>query len=210
MAGQTGVIVTLDGEFIHAGCPAAARRRPRRGSRRRRLRDAVGPRRRPCLVESHLQRLTQSAKLMDLPEPDLPAGAARSSVATRQWAAGTADEGAMRLVYSRGRESGSAPTAYVMVNAVPERVPAVRRDGAGRGDLGPRTARRRYRRDAVAAGRRQDAVVRGQHGRLASCRPAGRRRRHLRQLGRLHPGRPALDGGDRDRRRAGAAGACAC
>ena len=35
----------------------------------------------------------------------------------------------MRLIYSRGRESGSAPTAYVMVNAVPERVTAVRRDG---------------------------------------------------------------------------------
>ena len=43
----------------------------------------------------------------------------RSSVATRQWAAGTGDEGALRLIYSRGRESGSAPTAYVMVNPVP-------------------------------------------------------------------------------------------
>ncbi|HYB36068.1 MAG TPA: aminodeoxychorismate lyase, partial [Mycobacterium sp.] len=58
-------------------------------------------------------------------------------VATRQWAAVTADEGAMRLIYSRGRESRppqaggapTAPTAYVMVNAVPERVTAVRRDG---------------------------------------------------------------------------------
>jgi 4-amino-4-deoxychorismate lyase len=35
----------------------------------------------------------------------------------------------LRLIYSRGRESGSALTAYVMVNAVPERVAAVRRDG---------------------------------------------------------------------------------
>jgi 4-amino-4-deoxychorismate lyase len=50
-------------------------------------------------------------------------------VATQRWAAGTADEGAMRLIYSRGRETGTAPTAYVMVNAVPERVTAVRRDG---------------------------------------------------------------------------------
>jgi 4-amino-4-deoxychorismate lyase len=82
-----------------------------------------------CLVESHLQRLTQSAKSMDLPEPDLPSWRRAIDVAARQWAASTADEGAMRLIYSRGRESGSPPTAYVMVNAVPERVTAVRRDG---------------------------------------------------------------------------------
>jgi 4-amino-4-deoxychorismate lyase len=35
----------------------------------------------------------------------------------------------MRLIYTRGRESGSGPTAYVMVNPVPERVTEVRRDG---------------------------------------------------------------------------------
>ncbi|HVQ83271.1 MAG TPA: aminodeoxychorismate lyase, partial [Mycobacterium sp.] len=82
-----------------------------------------------CLVESHLQRLTQSAKLTDLPPPDLPSWRRAIDMATRQWAAGTADEGAMRLIYTRGREIGSAPTTYVMVNPVPERVTAVRRDG---------------------------------------------------------------------------------
>ena len=35
----------------------------------------------------------------------------------------------MRLIYTRGRESGSPPTAYVMVNPVPDRVAAVRREG---------------------------------------------------------------------------------
>ncbi len=38
----------------------------------------------------------------------------------------------MRLIYSRGRESALSPTAstaYVMVNPVPDRVTAVRRDG---------------------------------------------------------------------------------
>ncbi|MBI2696546.1 aminodeoxychorismate lyase [Mycobacterium nebraskense] len=84
---------------------------------------------RPCLVESHLQRLTHSARLMELPEPDLPSWRSAIDVATGQWAAGTADEGAMRLIYSRGREGGTAPTAYVMVTAVPERVTAVRREG---------------------------------------------------------------------------------
>ena len=82
-----------------------------------------------CLVESHLQRLTQSAKLMDLPGPDLPGWRHAIDVAARQWSASSVDEGALRLIYSRGREGGSAPTAYVMVNPIPDRVAAVRRDG---------------------------------------------------------------------------------
>jgi 4-amino-4-deoxychorismate lyase len=129
MAGQMGVIVTLDGEIhppgtplLHADDLAAVR-----GDgifETLLVRDGGA-----CLVESHLQRLTQSAKMTDLPAPDLPSWRRAIDVATRQWAAGTADEGAMRLIYSRGRETGTAPTAYVMVNAVPERVTAVRRDG---------------------------------------------------------------------------------
>lgn len=129
MAGQTGVIVTLDGErhspgapLLHADDLAAVR-----GDgvfETLLVRDA-----RACLIESHLQRLTQSAALTDLPEPDLPRWRSAIEVATRQWCAGTADEGSMRLIYSRGREGGSVPTAYVMVNRVPERVTAVRRNG---------------------------------------------------------------------------------
>jgi 4-amino-4-deoxychorismate lyase len=129
MAGQSGVIVTLDGQthpsgtpLLHADDLAAVR-----GDgifETLLIRDG-----RACLVESHLQRLTQSAKLMDLPAPDLPSWRHAIDEATRQWAEGTRDEGAMRLIYSRGREGGSAPTAYVMVTAVPERVTEVRRDG---------------------------------------------------------------------------------
>jgi len=120
MAGQTGVVVTLDGEIhppgtalLHADDLAAVRGD---GVFETLLVREGGA----CLVESHLYRLKQSAKLMDLPEPDLPNWRRAIEVATRQWAEGTDDEGAMRLIYSRGRESGSAPTAYVMVNAVPE------------------------------------------------------------------------------------------
>ncbi len=129
MAGQTGVIVTLDGEIhspdaplLHADDLAAVR-----GDgvfETLLVRDG-----RACLIEPHLQRLTQSAALTDLPEPDLPQWRSAIEVATRQWCAAIADEGAMRLVYSRGREGGSVPTAFVMVNAVPERVTAVRRGG---------------------------------------------------------------------------------
>ncbi|MCW2661223.1 MAG: 4-amino-4-deoxychorismate lyase [Mycobacterium sp.] len=129
MADEMGVIVTLDGEvhppgtvLLHADDLAAVR-----GDgifETLLVRDGGA-----CLVGSHLQRLTQSAKMMDLPGPDLPSWRHAIEEAARQWAAGTADEGAMRLIYSRGRESGSAPTAYVMVTPVPDRVTAVRRDG---------------------------------------------------------------------------------
>jgi 4-amino-4-deoxychorismate lyase len=137
MSGRMGVIVTLDGEMHPPGSPLLhaddlAAVRGDGAFETLLVRDGGA-----CLVEPHLQRLTQSAKLMDLPEPDLPSWRRAIDLATREWAAGTADEGAMRLIYSRGRESRppqaggapTAPTAYVMVNPVPERVAAVRRDG---------------------------------------------------------------------------------
>ncbi|MCV7027744.1 aminodeoxychorismate lyase [Mycobacterium sherrisii] len=83
---------------------------------------------RACLVEAHLHRLAQSAELMGLPEPDLPRWRRAVETAVRQWD-GAAREGVLRLIYSRGRESGSAPTAYVMITDVPDRVATVRRDG---------------------------------------------------------------------------------
>ena len=87
-----------------------------------------------CLVEAHLQRLVQSARMTDLPEPDLPAWRRAITAAAAQWTAtptGTAkaDEAALRLVYTRGREGGSAPTAYVTVQPLADRVAVARRDG---------------------------------------------------------------------------------
>ncbi len=129
MTGQMSVIVTLDGDIHPSGTPLLhaddlAAVRGDGAFETLLIRDG-----RACLVESHLQRLTQSAKALDLPAPDLTAWRRAIDVATRQWASGTAEEGALRLVYSRGREGGSAPTAYLTVNPVPERVAAVRRDG---------------------------------------------------------------------------------
>jgi len=82
-----------------------------------------------CLVEAHLQRLVHSAKMMDLPEPDVAAWRHAIAVAACRWTAATADEAALRLVYTRGRESGSAPTAYVTVQPLAPRVATARRDG---------------------------------------------------------------------------------
>jgi 4-amino-4-deoxychorismate lyase len=129
MTGHPGVIVTLDGEVHPPGTPllfaddlAAVRGD---GVFETLLVREGGA----CLVEAHLGRLGHSAKLLDLPEPDLPAWRNAIDLAVRQWTADTADEGAMRLVYTRGRERGSAPTAYVTVNPVAERIAAARRDG---------------------------------------------------------------------------------
>lgn len=84
---------------------------------------------RPCLLEAHLARLTQSAKMLDLPAPDLQAWQAAATLAAGRWATDHDGEGVLRLVYSRGRECGGPPTAYVTVGALADRVARVRRDG---------------------------------------------------------------------------------
>jgi len=129
MTGHLGVVVTLDGEVHPPGTPLlfADDLAAVRGDgvfETLLVRDGGA-----CLVEAHLSRLSYSAKLMDLPEPDLPAWRHAINLAARQWAMDTSGEGAMRLVCSRGRERGSAPTAFVTVNPIADRITAARRDG---------------------------------------------------------------------------------
>jgi 4-amino-4-deoxychorismate lyase len=128
MTGHPGVIVTLDGEVHPPGTPLlfADDLAAVRGDG---VFETLLVRGGACLVEAHLGRLSHSAKLLDLPPPDLTSWRRAIDVAARVWAADTADEGAMRLVYSRGRERGSAPTAYVTVNPIADRIAAARRDG---------------------------------------------------------------------------------
>ena len=175
MAGQTNVIVTLDGErhapgtpLLHADDLAVVR-----GDgifETLLVRDG-----RACLVESHLQRLTQSAKLMDLPAPDLPSWRQAIDVAAT----------------AMGREQRCRRRAAVDLQPRPrrrlgadrlrdgQRATRPRRRGPPRGTGGDHAgswaAGRRCGRHALAAGRRQDPVVRGQHGGVASRRAGGRR-----------------------------------
>lgn len=126
MAGEPAVVVTLDGQLhdpsaplLHADDLAAVR-----GDgvfETLLIRDG-----RPCLLESHLARLTSSARMTDLPEPDLARWRAAVAVAVDAWDGG---EAALRLVYTRGRESGSAPTAYATIAPLPARVAEVRARG---------------------------------------------------------------------------------
>jgi 4-amino-4-deoxychorismate lyase len=138
-ASRKGLVVTLDGEphdiatpLLHADDLAVVRGDGIFESLL--VRDG-----RPCLLEAHLGRLTQSARMTDLPAPDLPRWREAAATAASRWTAEGDDEGVMRLIYSRGRESGSQPagaagsatscTAFVLVGPLPGRVDAVRRDG---------------------------------------------------------------------------------
>ncbi|MBP2456108.1 aminodeoxychorismate lyase [Mycolicibacterium lutetiense] len=129
MASSPAVLVTLDGRIhdpdvplLHADDLAAVR-----GDgvfETLLVRDG-----RPCLLEAHLARLTHSAKMLDLPAPDLDAWRAAAALGTEHWVAENDGDGVLRLVYSRGRESGGAATSFATIGALADRVAAVRRDG---------------------------------------------------------------------------------
>jgi len=139
MASGPRVVVTLDGELHDPAAPllfaddlAAVRGDGIFESLL--VRDG-----RPCLLEAHLARLTHSARMTDLPEPDLPRWRAAVAAGVASWTAGGGAEGVLRLVYSRGRESGSPPagaagpatstTAYATIGEVAPRVADARRKG---------------------------------------------------------------------------------
>jgi 4-amino-4-deoxychorismate lyase len=129
MASQPGVVVTLDGELHDPAAPLlfADDLAAVRGDgvfETLLVRDG-----RPCLLEAHLARLTQSARMTDLPAPDLPRWRAAVAAGVERWIADGGDEGVLRLVYSRGRESGSPPTTFATIGQLPARVTQARRKG---------------------------------------------------------------------------------
>jgi 4-amino-4-deoxychorismate lyase len=129
MASQPAVVVTLDGELHDPSAPLlyADDLAAVRGDgifEALLVRDG-----RPCLLEAHLARLTQSARMTDLPVPDLPRWRAAVAAGVEHWIADGGDEGVLRLVYSRGRESGSPATAFATIAQLPARVADARRKG---------------------------------------------------------------------------------
>jgi 4-amino-4-deoxychorismate lyase len=139
MASQPGIVVTLDGELHDPAAPLlfADDLAAVRGDgvfETLLVRDG-----RPCLLEAHLARLTQSARMTDLPAPDLPRWRAAVAAGVERWIADGGGEGVLRLVYSRGRESGSPPagaaapatscTAFATIGQLPARVAEARRKG---------------------------------------------------------------------------------
>jgi len=76
-------------------------------------------------VEAHVQRLAHSARLCDLPAPNLEQWRQAVTAAAAQAPAG---EAVIKLILSRGVEHGPAPTAWATVAPAPD-FAAVRRDG---------------------------------------------------------------------------------
>jgi 4-amino-4-deoxychorismate lyase len=129
MASQPSVVVTLDGQLHDPAAPLlfADDLAAVRGDgvfETLLVRDG-----RPCLLEAHLARLTQSARMVDLPAPDLAQWRAAVGAGVERWIADGGDEGVLRLVYSRGRESGSPPTAFATIGHLAARVADARRKG---------------------------------------------------------------------------------
>ena len=129
MASQPAVVVTLDGELHDPAAPLlfADDLAAVRGDgifETLLVRGGL-----PCLLEAHLARLTQSARMTDLPAPDLPRWRAAVAAGVEHWTADGGGEGVLRLVYSRGRESGSPPTAFATIAQLPARVADARRKG---------------------------------------------------------------------------------
>ncbi|OZE86381.1 MULTISPECIES: aminodeoxychorismate lyase [Nocardiaceae] len=82
-----------------------------------------------CAVELHLARLAASATALELPAPDLDEWRTVIDKSVGIWTEGSVDEAVLRLVLSRGRESGGEPTAFVTVGPLPERVRTARANG---------------------------------------------------------------------------------
>lgn len=94
-----------------------------------------------CNGDRHRDRFLSSAAMLDLPAPDLRQWDAGIDLALRQWSEAGGGEGAMRWVYSRGRESTGVPTGYILLSPVLSRAGEVKVMLAERGfslDLGSR------------------------------------------------------------------------
>lgn len=76
-------------------------------------------------VEAHVQRLAHSARLCDLPAPNLAQWRQAIAAIASEAPAG---EAVIKLILSRGIEHGPTPTAWVMVSSAAD-FRAVRRDG---------------------------------------------------------------------------------
>lgn len=83
----------------------------------------------PCTIELHLGRLRHSADALELPEPDLTEWRKAVDEAVQLW--GAEQEGVMRLVLSRGRESSPTgrSTAFITIGPVPRRALEARTNG---------------------------------------------------------------------------------
>ncbi|MBI5161083.1 MAG: aminodeoxychorismate lyase, partial [Micrococcales bacterium] len=80
----------------------------------------------PQALEAHLTRLARSARMLDLPAPDL--GGWRAVVVEAGAHMSGLPESWVKIVYSRGVEGGGSPTGWAWGQATPDHT-AARTDG---------------------------------------------------------------------------------
>lgn len=81
----------------------------------------------PWLLDAHLDRMARSARRLDLPLPARAELEALAAQACTAW--GDKDEGALRLVCTRGPETGTGPTVYATLGPIGAAHRRARRDG---------------------------------------------------------------------------------
>jgi 4-amino-4-deoxychorismate lyase len=81
----------------------------------------------PWLLDAHLDRMARSAAALELVLPPRAALVALAETTCAAWP--PADEGQLRIVATRGPESGGAPTVYVTLKPITDKQLAQRRAG---------------------------------------------------------------------------------
>ncbi|TPX00321.1 aminodeoxychorismate lyase, partial [Schumannella luteola] len=71
-------------------------------------------------LEAHLERLVQSARMLELPQPDPAVWRAAVLAVGDALTAEGVDEGSIKFVLTRGVEGGSVPTGWVFGTAAPD------------------------------------------------------------------------------------------
>ena len=147
-----------------------------------RLRDGVVDK-----LDAHLARMAPLGGALDIPLRRRRVARAGRRRPSRPGPA--PGEAAVKLLLTRGRPA-APPTGFVTISPLPADYPRQRRDGLAVDHAAPRAGAGRLRRRALAARRRQDPVLRGEHGRAARGRAPRRRRRDVRQHRRRTCSRP--------------------
>jgi 4-amino-4-deoxychorismate lyase len=81
----------------------------------------------PWLLDAHLDRMARSAAALELDLPPRAALVALAETACAAWP--PAEEGQLRIVITRGPESGGSPTVYATLKPITDKQRAARRAG---------------------------------------------------------------------------------
>ena len=68
-----------------------------------------------CNLDRHVSRFLASAKLLDLPEPNIDGWLKATIMAAEKWRSHTTDDASCVWMYTRGRETTGIPSAWLTI-----------------------------------------------------------------------------------------------